>query len=84
MNEFSENKILKKKKLDKDLNLSMEQNERNGRIYVEFSTEDGRIRLQKTFQDTFDGNRDAKSFSKSIKSMKDLKKYFGLDKKGKK
>lgn len=72
-----ENKILKKKKLDKEANLKISQNEMSGRIFVEFSSEDGKLVVQKSFQDTFDGNKDSQAFAKSIKSIADLRKYLG-------
>lgn len=75
-----ENKVLKNKKLDKELTLKITQNEMSGRIFVEFSTESGKMVLQKSFQDTYEGKKEAQSFSKSIRSISDLKKYFGLGK----
>lgn len=75
-----ENKILKKKKLDKELTLKVTQNEMSGRIFVEFASETGKMVLQKSFQNTYEGKKEADSFQKSIKSISDLKKYFGLKK----
>jgi len=49
------------------------------RIFVEFSTEDGKIVLQKSFQNNVNGIISLEIFEKSIKSVKDLKKYFGLN-----
>lgn len=74
-----ETKTLKKKKLDKECSLKMTQND--ARIFVEFSSEDGKLVLQKSFQNTFEDKKNAEAFSKTIKSIKDLRKYFGLDKK---
>lgn len=74
-------KVLKNKKLDKELTLKMTQNLMSGRIFVEFSSESAKLVLQKSFQDTYEGNKAAQEFSKTIKSLKDLRKYFGLDKK---
>jgi hypothetical protein len=71
-------KILKNKKLDKELTLKMSQNLMSGRIFVEFASENGRMVLQKSFQNTYDGNKEAQEFSKKFKSIKDLKKYFGI------
>jgi hypothetical protein len=71
-------KILKNKKLDKELTLKMSQNLMSGRIFVEFASENGRMVLQKSFQNTYDGNKEAHEFSKKFKSIKDLKKYFGI------
>jgi hypothetical protein len=71
-------KVIKIKKLDKESTLKMTQNLMSGRIFVEFSSEDGKLVLQKSFQDTYDGNKEAQKFSKKIKSIDDLRKYFGL------
>lgn len=77
-----ENKILKKKKLDKEATLKISQNDMSSRIFVEFSSEDGKLVLQKSFQNTYEGTVESQAFAKSIKSIDDLKRYFGL--KGKK
>lgn len=73
-----ENKILKKKKLDKELNLKITQNEMSGRIFVEFSTESGKMVVQKSFQDNYEGQKEAEAFQKSMKNMRDFKKYLGI------
>lgn len=73
-----ENKILKKKKLDRESNLKITQNPMSGMIFVEFRSEDGKLFLQKSFQNTLEGNKACEVFSKSIKSINDLKKHFGL------
>jgi hypothetical protein len=75
-----ENKILKNKKLDKETILNITQNSSNNRIFVEFKSENSKIVLQKTFPGTYQGKVDAEEFSKTIKSIDDLKKYFGLKK----
>lgn len=75
-----ENKIVKEKQLDKGLKLTVKQNEMSGRIFVEFSSEDGKLVLQKSFPDTIDGVQDSERFQKSIKSTKALHKYFGITK----
>ena len=76
-----ENKILKRKVLDKELKLVVSQNEMSGRIFVDFKSEDGKLVLQKSFQNTYEGKKEAEAFQKSIRSIADLKKYFGLVKK---
>jgi hypothetical protein len=73
-----ENKILKKKKLDKETSLKISQNEMSGRIFVEFSSENGKLVVQKSFQNTYEGNKEAQAFSKTIKNMDGLRKHFGL------
>lgn len=79
MAKYIENKVLKKKKIDKELTLKVTQNEMSGRIFVEFLSDDGKITLQKSFQNNYEGKKDSEKFSKSIKSIGDLRKYFGLD-----
>lgn len=73
-----ENKIIKKKKIDKELNLKVTQNNASERIFVEFSSENGKLVLQKSFQKNHKGTEEALEFQDSIKSIADLKKYFGL------
>ena len=76
-----DSKVLKSKKIDKELTLKVTQNGTGGRIFVEFSSEDGKLVTQKSFQDTYDGKKDCELFQKRFKSINDLKKYFGMDKK---
>ncbi len=73
-----ESKILKRKVLDKELRLKVSQNEMSGRIFVEFSTENGNMVVQKSFQDTYEGKLEAESFQKSMKNIRDFKKYLGI------
>ena len=77
---YIENKVLKQKKLNKELNLKVTQNNMSGRIFVEFKSEDGKIILQRSFQDTHEGQVESEKFAKSLKSLSDLKKYFGITK----
>ena len=76
-----ENEIIKQKKLDKELNLTISKNEMLGRIFVEFKSEDGKLVTQRSFQNSFEGSKEATQFSKKFKSIKDLRKHFGLEKK---
>jgi hypothetical protein len=69
-----ENKVIKKKKLDK-VTLTVSENQISGKIFVEFFTRSGKLRLQRNFEKL----EDAQPFMKSIKSADDLKKYFGLN-----
>jgi hypothetical protein len=69
-------KVLKKKKLDKDLNLKVSKNEASERIFVEFSSKDGKLVLQRSFQDTYLGRAEADRFEDTFKSIDDLKTYF--------
>lgn len=78
MKNFLENKVIRNKKLDKETVLKVSKNEAGGRIFVEFSTIAGKFVVQKSFQDTVEGREEAKEFSKRIKNIRDLKKYFGV------
>lgn len=69
-------KVLRKKKLDKELNLKVYKNEASERIFVEFSSKDGKLVLQKNFQDTYYGRKDAEEFEEKFKSIEELKTYF--------
>jgi len=75
-----ENKVIKKKKLDKELTLRVLQNEMSGRIFVEFASEDGKLIVQKSFQDNYEGNKEAAEFQKRFKTIKELRKYLGYEK----
>ena len=68
-------KVLRKKKLDKELNLKVYKNEASERIFVEFSSKDGRLILQKNFQDTYLGRKQVEEFESKIKNIDDLKTY---------
>lgn len=67
-------KVLKKKKLD-NLNLKVTRNEAAERIFVEFSSKDGKLVVQKSFQDNFMGRTEAKTFEDAFQSLEDLKTY---------
>lgn len=73
-----ENKVVKTKKLGKTVILQVSENEYSNRILVDFSTIDGKLKVQKTFQNNFEGKREAKEFEKKFKSLGDLKKYLRL------
>lgn len=68
-----EYKLLKKKKLDKELTLKVIKHEASERIFVEFSSKDGKMVLHKSFQDTYLGREEASAFEESIKSIDELK-----------
>jgi hypothetical protein len=73
-----QNRVVKQKKLGKDAMMEVSVNEINKRIFVDFSSLDGRFKIQKSFQDTYDGNKEALEFQKRFRSLNDLKRYFGL------
>lgn len=45
---------------------------------MEFKSADKKLTTQKSFQDTHEGKKEAAKFEKSMKNIKDLRKYFGL------
>lgn len=73
-----DNKVIKKKKIDKETNLKVLQNRALGRVMVEFSSDVCKLVVQKSFQDTYEGRKEAEDFQKAIKSTNDLKRYFGM------
>lgn len=73
-----ENKVIKKKKIDKELTLRVMQNKAMGRIFVEFTSKDGKLVVQRGFQDNYDGNQLALAFQETFKSIKAFKEYLGI------
>jgi hypothetical protein len=72
-------KVLKKKKLDRELNLKVSRNDASERIFVEFSSKDGKLVVQKSFQDTYLGRLEATTFEEKFKSIEELKIYFKME-----
>ena len=75
---MSENKVLKKKALDKELTLTVTKIDLGSKIVVEFRHVSGKMVRQKSFQDTYVGRAEADAFAKTIKNTKELRKYFGI------
>jgi hypothetical protein len=73
-----ENVVVKTKNLGKTVLLQVSKNEHAGKIIVDFSTVHGKLKVQRVFQDNFEGRKEAKEFEKRFKSLTDLKRYFGL------
>lgn len=73
-----EYKVVKKKKIDKEMTLRVLVNNAAERILVEFSSKDGKIILQKSFQDNFYGREQAKAFEGTLKSINELKAHFRI------
>lgn len=71
-----ETKILKKKNIDKELIVKVLRNTASERIFVEFASKDGKLKVHKSFQDNYYGREDAKKFESSIGSIEDLRNYF--------
>ena len=61
-------KLLKEKKIDKETRLKVTKNLMSGRIFVEFSSVNPNIVLQKNFPDSLDGKKNSEEFAKSIKN----------------
>lgn len=68
-----EYKVKKQKKLDKELNMKIYEDPFNSRIYVEFSSDDRKLILQRSFQNTYFGQVESEKFSKSLKNLQELK-----------
>jgi hypothetical protein len=75
-----DNKVIKTVKLDKELALKIMQSDSSGRIFVEFTSTDGKLILQKSFQNTVVGNQESAEFQSNFKGISDLRKYFGVKK----
>jgi predicted polyphosphate/ATP-dependent NAD kinase len=71
-----ENKVLRKKKIDKDLNVKVIKNDASERLFVEFSSKDNKLVMQKMFQNTFHGRLEAQTFEDSFQSYEEFKEYF--------
>ena len=84
MNLGTDFKLIKQKKLDRETVMTISQNIMSGRIYVQYISENPRIVLQRNFQDNYDGMKEVESFAGSIRSTRELRKYFGLPAKEKK
>jgi len=72
-------KVTKTKKIDKELTLKVIQNEINGRVFVEFSSADGKLVVQKSFQNTHMGKKELAAFEGKFKSIKEFKTYLGIN-----
>jgi hypothetical protein len=72
-----EYKIKKQKKLNNELNLCVTEDPYNLRIFVEFYSDDRKLILQRSFQNTFFGVQDSETFAKSLKNLSELKIRLG-------
>jgi hypothetical protein len=75
-----ENKVVRKKKLDKELTLRVIENDAAERIFIEFSSKENGLFLQKSFQDNYLGRLEADKFEESFETIEEFKQYF--EKKG--
>jgi len=74
-------KLIKEKKLDEETTVRVTKNIMSGRIFVQFTSNNPRMVIQKNFQDDIFGKIESEKFVKSIKNTKQLRAYFGLDSK---
>lgn len=84
MSTLLDNKVTKQKKIGQELNLKVTKNAASERIFVEFSSNDGKLVVQKSYQDNLLGRNEASKFEKKFKSLEDLKVYLGLIKRERK
>lgn len=71
-------KLIKNKEIDTDTFLKISKNLMTGRIFVEFSCKNPNLMIQKNFEDSLFGKREADTFSRSIKSSDQIRKHFGI------
>lgn len=70
--------LIKELVMSGDLKLTVTRNHHAERVNVQFKSADGKLTLQKTFQDNYVGRQEAEKFEKSLKSLSDLKKYLRI------
>ena len=78
-----DHKVTKQKKLEKELNLKISEDVYSNRIFVEFSSDDRKLVLQRSFQNTYFGQKESVEFSKSLKNLKDLQNRLGYNRNNK-
>lgn len=71
-----ESKILRKKKIDKELSVKVIKNDASERLFVEFVSKDNKLIMQKSFQNTYHGRLEAETFEKSFQSIEEFRDYF--------
>ena len=71
-------KLIKSKEIDKDAFLKISKNLMSRRIFVEFSCKNPNLMIQKNFEDSLSGKKQADTFSKSIKNAEQIRKHFGI------
>jgi len=70
-----DDKILKQEDLEGGLLLKVTINKASERIFVEFSSSDGKLVVQRSYPDSFAGQIQADIFKVKFKSLTDLKTY---------
>jgi hypothetical protein len=71
-------KVIDKRKVDKELSIKISKNDASERIFVEFSSKDGKLVLQRSFQDTHYGRIDAAKFENHFKTIEEFKAHFKI------
>jgi hypothetical protein len=71
-------KLLKSKEIDTDTFLRISKNLMSGRIFVEFSCKNPNLMIQKNFEDSLYGKKQADTFSKTFKNADQIRKYFKI------
>jgi len=74
----SDFKLIKEKKLDEETTVKVTKNVMSGRIFVQFTSNNPRMVVQKNFQDDLFGKIESEKFLKSIKNTNQLRQYLGL------
>ena len=77
---LTDHRVVSDTKVDpsEELNRRVTVDGRGERIYVEFSSQNPRLKVQKNFQNNIFGKRQADAFAESMKSVADLKAYFKI------
>lgn len=75
---FLDMEVVKKRKVDENTTMIVSKNLTGERLFIEFQTNDGKVRLERSFPAHGLGLRDAQQFQEKIKSTEDLYSYFGI------
>lgn len=75
-----DNKLITRSKIDSNTSVRVFRNDALARVIVEFNSDSPRLTLQKSFQDTHAGWKEAENFQATIQSTEDLKNYLGFNK----
>lgn len=77
---FLDLEVIKRKKVDQKTTMIVSRNLTGDKLFIEFSTNDGKVRLERSFPSKGIGVRDARIFQEKIQSTADLLAYFGITK----
>lgn len=74
--------IISQTKMGKNLTLTVSKSDATNRIYVKFSSSDGKFIVEKNFQaDSVVGITESEKYQTKFKSIRDFKNYLGLKEK---